>query len=98
MLLLKQSSVPAINRLSLEIHLIQMKRLLLNNSISNEDFNFVLWDHTFNELHNRIRIYCENMTVYKDIEDYICDLLSQLVGLSSGQPININLSNDGISK
>ena len=92
--LLKHSGVSTVRSLKLEIQLIQIKRLLLNYSESGVLKDVTTWEHTFEELFDKINIYCNNETFYTELIDHISVLITKLVQLSGGSGVNINLLKD----
>lgn len=56
--LLKQSDMPTIKKLRVEIQLIQMKRLLLNDNLSNEMVRGSCDEDVFEGLLNQMRRIC----------------------------------------
>lgn len=81
--LLKQSDMPTIKKLRVEIQLIQMKRLLLNDNLTSEFLRRSCSDDVFEGLLNQMRRICgggyEGEAV-SDLMDRIGGMLTVLGG------------------
>ena len=75
--LLKQSDMPTIKKLRVEIQLIQMKRLLLNDALSTEIMYGSCGEEVFEGLLNQMRHICKG-----NVEaDALADLMKRIGGM-----------------
>ena len=81
--LLKQSDIPTIKKLRVEIQLIQMKRLLLNDAMSKEVMNRTCGEEVFDRLLAQMRVIARGNAEPEDLTELmkcIAGMLSVLGG------------------
>jgi hypothetical protein len=77
--LLKQSDLPTIKKLRVEIQLIQMKRLLLNDALTSEIMSDSCGEEVFEGLLNQMRRISRGSTE----AEALADLMSRIGGMLS---------------
>jgi hypothetical protein len=83
LLLLKQSDIPLVEKLQIEIQLIKMKRLLLSDAMPSEVTRMVCGEESFEALLSQIRGICAGDCQQNSLNllnDRIEDMLTSLGG------------------
>lgn len=84
--LLKQSDLPTIKKLRVEIQLIQMKRLLLNDALTSELMSDSCGEEVFEGLLNQMRRICRGSAEADALAELMKSIGGMLTVLGGEQP------------